>query len=234
MMSLWLTDKLPFKEVLLHPLVCDSEGNKMSKTRGNVIDPLEIIDGTQLDSLINKVKTSNLPKGEQDASIRKLKHEFADGIPVCGSDALRFGLLSYMVQSRSINLNINKIISLRQFCNKIWQSYKFAKPKLELIKDIERELNPVKQNFLNSWILSKLNKALVEINRSFKIYSLGEAANAFYAFWLYELCDVYLEATKPVFANGTAEEKDETALTLFVCLENGLRALHPMMPFISE
>ena len=79
-----------------------------------------------------------------------------------------------------------------------------------------------------------MNKALVEINRSFKIYSLGEAANAFYAFWLYELCDVYLEATKPVFANGTAEEKDETALTLFVCLENGLRALHPMMPFISE
>jgi len=123
-----------------------------------------------------------------------------------------------MVQSRSINLNINKIISLRQFCNKIWQSYKFVKPKLEFIKDIERELNPVKQNFLNSWILSKLNKALIEINKSFKIYSLGEAANAFYSFWLYELCDVYLEATKPVFVNGTTEEKDETALTLFVCL----------------
>lgn len=97
-----------------------------------------------------------------------------------------------MVQSRSINLNINKIVSLRQFCNKIWQSYKFIKPKLEFIKDIERELNPVKQNFLNSWILCKLNKALVDINRSFNTYSLGEAANAFHAFWLYELCDVYL------------------------------------------
>ena len=136
MMSLWLTDKLPFKEVLLHPLVCDSEGNKMSKSRGNVIDPLEVIDGKNLESLISKVKESNLPKGEQDASIRKLKHEFGEGIPVCGSDALRFGLLSYMVQSRSINLDIKKIINLRQFCNKIWQSYKFVKPKLEFIKDI--------------------------------------------------------------------------------------------------
>lgn len=90
-----------------------------------------------------------------------------------------------MVQSRSINLNINKIVALRQFCNKIWQSYKFVKPKLEFIKDIERELNPLKQNFLNSWILSKLNKVLVDINKSFSNYSLGEAANAFYVFWLY-------------------------------------------------
>lgn len=234
MMSLWLTDKLPFKEVLLHPMVCDSEGKKMSKSRGNVIDPLEIIDGTSLENLLNKVKNSTLPKAQQDASIRKQKHEFAKGIPECGSDALRFGLLSYMVQSRSINLNINKIISFRQFCNKIWQTFKFVKPKIDLIKNFDQELVPMKLNFLNSWILGKLNKMIKDINNNFDNYGLGEAANAFYNFWLYELCDNYLQATKPVFTNGSLEEKEITALTLFVCLENGLRALHPMMPFISQ
>ena len=234
MMSVWLTGKVPFKEVLLHPLVCDSEGNKMSKSRGNVIDPLEIIEGTTLQNLVSKIRNSNLPKGEQDASVKKLKHQFAQGIPQCGSDALRFGLLSYMVQSRSINLNINKIISLRNFCNKIWQTYKFTKPKIDLIKDFTRQLNPVKQNFLNSWILGKLNKLLVEVNSSFEKYTLGEAANSFHNFWQYELCDIYLEATKPIFISGSDEEKEVTALTLFMCLENGLRALHPMMPFISE
>jgi valyl-tRNA synthetase len=234
MMSLWLTDKLPFKEVLLHPMVCDSEGKKMSKSRGNVVDPLEIIDGTTLENLLNKVRSSNLPKAEQEASIRKQKHEFAQGIPECGSDALRFGLLSYMVQSRSINLNINKIVSFRQFCNKIWQTFKFVKPKIDLIKDFSAEINPTKQNFLNSWILGKLNKMITEVSGNFDRFSLGEAANSFYNFWLYELCDVYLEATKPVFTHGSKEEQEVTALTLFLCLENGLRALHPMMPFITE
>lgn len=203
MMSLWLTGKLPFKEVLLHPMVRDSEGCKMSKSRGNTVDPLEIIDGTTLDNLVAKVKSSTLPKGEQDSSIRKLKHEFSQGIPECGSDALRFGLLSYMVQSRNINLNINKIVSYRQFCNKIWQTFKFTKPKIDLITDFSKPLNPIKQNFLNSWILAKLNKAITDINSNFDKYALGEAANAFYNFWLYELCDVYLEATKPVFNTGS-------------------------------
>lgn len=203
MMSLWLTDKLPFKQVLLHPMVCDSEGKKMSKSRGNVVDPLEIIDGTTLENLLNKVKNSTLPKAEQDLSIRKQKHEFAQGIPECGSDALRFGLLSYMVQSRFINLNINKIVSFRQFCNKIWQTFKFIKPKFDLIKDFSQELNPTKQNFLNSWILGKMNKMVKEVNQSFEKFTLGEAANNFYNFWLYDLCDVYLEATKPVFVSGS-------------------------------
>lgn len=180
------------------------------------------------------MRTSNLPKGEQDNSIKKLKHEFPQGIPECGSDALRFGLLSYMVQSRSINLNINKIVSFRQFCNKIWQTYKFTKPKFDLITDFNRTLDPTKQNFLNSWILAKLNAMIIEINSSFERYALGESANSFFNFWQYELCDVYLEATKPIFVGGTQEEKELTALTLFVCLENGLRCLHPMMPFISE
>jgi len=123
-----------------------------------------------------------------------------------------------MVQSRSINLNINKIVSFRQFCNKIWQTFKFTKPKFDLIKDFSKELNPSKQNFLNSWILAKLNKLLLDVNRSFEKYSLGEASNSFYNFWQYELCDIYLEATKPIFTNGSEEEKELTAHSLFICL----------------
>jgi len=142
--------------------------------------------------------------------------------------------LSYMVQSRSINLNIKKIISYRQFCNKIWQTYKFTKPKFDLIKDFARELDPSKQNFLNSWILSRLNTMVSEINRSFEKYALGEVVGSFHNFWLYELCDIYLEATKPIFINGSEEEKELTALTLFTCLKDGLLCLHPLMPFISE
>lgn len=145
----------------------------MSKSRGNVVDPLEIIDGTTLDNLLNKIRNSTLPKAEQQASIRKQKHEFAQGIPECGSDALRFGLLSYMVQSRSINLNINKIVSFRQFCNKIWQTFKFVKPKIDLIKNFETDINPTKQNFLNSWILGKLNKTIKDINNNFNSFGLG-------------------------------------------------------------
>lgn len=140
MMSLWLTGKLPFKEVLLHPLICDSEGNKMSKSRGNVIDPLEIIEGTSLENLISKVRNSNLSKGEQDQSVKKLKQEFPQGISECGSDALRFGLLAYMAQSRTINLNINRVVSYRKFCNKIWNSFKFAMAKFEFIKDLNADL----------------------------------------------------------------------------------------------
>ena len=140
-----------------------------------------------------------------------------------------------MVQSRSINLNINRIVSYRQFCNKIWNSFKFAMTKFEHIKVFDPSLiDPSKENFLNSWILAKLHKTIRQVNQSFTTYTLGESANAFYNFWLYELCDVYLEATKPIFISGSPEEKGQTALVLFICLETGMRLLHPMMPFISE
>lgn len=107
--------------------------------------------------------------------------------------------------------------------------------KFVFIKNFDTTLiNPLNESFLNSWILCKLNKAIRLVNDNFEKYTLGEATNAFYNFWLYELCDVYLEATKPLFTNGTAEEKERAALTLFICLEAGIRLLHPLMPFISE
>lgn len=119
-MSLWLTGKLPFKNVFLHPIIRDKDGKKMSKSSGNVIDPVEIIDGTTLENLKKKVLEGNLPQSEIAKTIKSKEVDFPDGIPECGSDALRFGLLAYMQRALNINLDVLRIIGYRQFCNKIW------------------------------------------------------------------------------------------------------------------
>jgi len=140
-----------------------------------------------------------------------------------------------MVQSRSINLNISRIAGYREFCNKIWNTFKFGYRQFAEAKEYdEKTYNPNKLLFLNQWILAKLNKAIKGVINNYTKYLFGEAAMAFYSFWKYELCDIYLEATKPIF-NGTNEDhKRETSHVLFQCIETGLRLLHPMMPFLTE
>jgi len=125
MMSLELCDKLPFKTVLLHPMVKDEDGRKMSKAYGNVIDPLEVMDGCTLKTLTDKIKESNLPKKEIDKTVKAKTEVFPQGIPECGTDALRFGLLSYMT-STSINLSVPKVVAYKHFCNKLWNITKFS------------------------------------------------------------------------------------------------------------
>jgi valyl-tRNA synthetase len=235
MMSLWLTDKLPFKTVYLHPIVCDKDGEKMSKSKGNVIDPLEVIEGTPLDKLLQKLKDGNLPKNELEKSLKKKELDFPEGIPECGSDALRFGLLSYMIQSGSVNLDILVIKGYRQFCNKIWNTFIFGYKQFSTVKEYhEGNYSPAKCSFLNSWILGKLDKAINGVNSTYGKYEFGQATKIFHNFWLYELCDIYIEATKPVFSGTNEDLKKETSHTLFQCIETGLRLLHPMMPFITE
>jgi len=125
MMSLELCDKLPFKTVFLHPMVKDEEGRKMSKAYGNVIDPLEVMDGCTLKTLTEKISTSNLAEKERKKTIEAKTKVFPEGIPQCGTDALRFGLLSYMVGS-SINLSVPTVVGYRNFCNKLWNIFKFS------------------------------------------------------------------------------------------------------------
>jgi len=125
MMSLELTDKLPFKTVYLHPMVRDEEGGKMSKSKGNVIDPLEVMDSCELEVLLQKLYDSNLPESEIKKAIVQKKKDFPTGIPECGTDALRFALMSYMVQS-SINLDVKRVVGYREFGNKLWNIVKFA------------------------------------------------------------------------------------------------------------
>jgi len=125
MMSLELTDKLPFHTVFLHNMVRDEEGGKMSKSKGNVIDPLEVMDGCTLDTLLQKLYESNLPASEIEKNVASREKDFPDGIPECGTDALRFSLLNYMIQS-NINLDVKRVVGYRNFCNKLWNINKFA------------------------------------------------------------------------------------------------------------
>ena len=140
MLSLLLTNKLPFNTVFLHPMIRDSQGQKMSKSKGNVIDPLEVINGISLEGLIAKLHAGNLQPKEIKRSETVLKKEFKDGIPACGCDALRLGLIAYMRQGRNINLDLNRVIGYRQFANKIWNCTKFALDKWAL--DIDGKNTP--------------------------------------------------------------------------------------------
>ncbi|ORM40217.1 putative valine-tRNA ligase [Babesia sp. Xinjiang] len=239
MMSLHLVGKLPFSTVYLHPLVRDARGEKMSKSKGNVLDPLEVIEGATLDSLIEKLHNSSLPQGEIKKAIVLQKQQFPQGIPACGADALRLGLLSLTRQNRAILLDVNKIICSKHFGNKIWNALKFAMPK---IKDINIDIHsePQTLQWEDHWILTKLNEYIAKVTTAFENYQFGDAVQAAYDFWLYQLCDVYLELIKPRLPSFKETVSDKGAViegavyALSCSFSVGLRLLHPIMPFITE
>ena len=236
MMSLCLTDKLPFHTVFLHPMVRDEEGQKMSKSKGNVIDPLEVMDSCALDVLLKKLEDSNLPVSEIKRAKNLKKKDFPDGIPECGTDALRFALLAYMVQS-SINLDVKHVVGYREFCNKLWNIIKFGlsnfpadfKPRKNGVKGIEKQLS-----LSDKWILTRLSLLVESTNANFETFKLGEMVNNLYDFWKKELAAVYLEAIKPIMKGQDAKKKEAALNTLYICLDYGLKMLHPSMPFITE
>lgn len=197
-MAYYLTDKqIPFKEVFLHSIVRDEKGEKMSKSKGNVIDPLEIINGCSLDVLLDKIKNSALSDKEKTSATVSRKKDFAAGIPECGTDALRFGLLNYIHHGKDINLDLNVLISLRQFCNKIWNSYKFA--MMNVGSDFKYDpaaIQADKLNLADKWILTKLNKATSDINKQLEGYFFSEATSTFQVLWVDCFCDYYLEYSK--------------------------------------
>ncbi|KAL4446025.1 hypothetical protein ABPG74_011017 [Tetrahymena malaccensis] len=234
MMGLLLLNKLPFKDVFLHPMIRDSQGEKMSKSKGNVIDPLEIIDGCNLKTLIQKIQEGNLDKKEMNRAVQLKSKEYPEGFPECGSDALRYGLLAYMQQPRSINLDIKQIIGYREFCNKIWQSSKFGLMYIPRDFKYNRSFEYDQLIFINKWILFRFNKAVKDVNQYFDKYDFGNVTIAFQNFWRDILCDIYLEAIKPIIYGTDEVQKNQTINTLFFVLESGLRLLHPMMPFLSE
>ncbi|CDR96648.1 valyl-tRNA synthetase, putative [Babesia bigemina] len=238
MMSLHLMGKLPFSKVYLHPLVRDARGEKMSKSKGNVLDPLEVIEGTTLESLNEKITNSSLPAGEIKKAIALQKQQFPQGIPACGTDALRLGLLSLTRQNRAILLDVNKIISCRHFGNKIWNALKFAMPKIQGLR-VDMGTVPSTLQWEDRWILLKLNEYIAKVTEAFENYQFGDAVQAAYDFWLYQLCDVYLEVVKPrlpsfkdVAEVGPVVEGAIYALNSSFSV--GLRLLHPIMPYITE
>eukprot|EP01022_Parablepharisma_sp_SALTPOND_P000803 TRINITY_DN105074_c1_g1_i1.p1 TRINITY_DN105074_c1_g1~~TRINITY_DN105074_c1_g1_i1.p1 ORF type:complete len:1027 (+),score=129.76 TRINITY_DN105074_c1_g1_i1:1225-4305(+) len=235
MMSLTLHDKLPFNTVFLHNLVKDAQGQKMSKSKGNVIDPLEIINGCSLEVLLKKVKESNLPQKEIDRCINLRKKEFPDGIPQCSSDSLRFSLLAYMNQGTNINLDIKRVVGYRHFCNKLWNAVKFA--LMYIPKDFKpaSDLLQLPLSFADKWVLSALSDTVREVNEDYESFNFGNAMNSLHDFWLHKLCDVYLEAVKPSLqAKADPKVMNAAHNTLYKCVHAGLRLLHPAMPFITE
>lgn len=230
-----LMGKLPFKEVFLHPIVRDAHGRKMSKSLGNVIDPMDVIEGIQLEDLHSQLYDSNLDPKEVKKAIEGQKQDYPTGIPECGTDAMRFALCSYMTQGRDINLDILRVQGYRFFCNKLWNATRFA---LMYLGDQEKysviEALTGTESNMDLWILSKLSTAISVCNKSFESYEFADVTSALYQFWLYDLCDVYLESVKPVFQSGTDEAKLSARRTLYTCLELGLKLISPVMPFISE
>uniref|UniRef100_A0AAQ6A519 valine--tRNA ligase n=1 Tax=Amphiprion ocellaris TaxID=80972 RepID=A0AAQ6A519_AMPOC len=220
MMGLKLTGKLPFKEVYLHAVVRDAHGRKMSKSLGNVIDPLDVITGISLEGLHAQLTDSNLDPLEVEKAKQGQKSDYPNGIPECGTDALRFALCAYTSQGRDINLDVNRILGYRHFCNKLWNAVKFA------MKTLGDNFVPLeKESVSDRWILSRLSAAVGLCDAGFKAYDFPGITTAIYNFWLYELCDVYLVR---IF------EKHWANLTLYTCLEVGLRLLSPLMPFVTE
>lgn len=236
MMSLELTDKLPFETVFLHPMVRDENGQKMSKSKGNVIDPLEVIDSCSLDVLIKKLTDSNLPVQEIAKASRAKAELFPAGIPACGSDGLRFTMLAYMVQS-SINLDVSRVVGYKEFCNKLWNINRLAislfpegfKPLTEGPAVIAGDLS-----LSDKWILTRLSKLVGETNAHFEAYKFGEMVQGLYDFWWKELADIYCEAIKPVMRSDNEKAKLAALNTLYICLDYGIKMLSPTMPYLTE
>lgn len=237
MMGIGLTGKLPFKTVLLHSLVRDKKGRKMSKSLGNVIDPLEVINGAALQNLESKIRNSNLAEKEVERAIADQREDYPKGIPECGADALRIGLLAYMTQGGDINLDVSRVIGYRNFCNKLWNATRFALGNLggDFIFKAEMLSRAIELSEpLDLWILSRLNATSAEVNKAFESFNLGDAVSTTYRFWMSELCGIYLEGIKPVMRGDDEEKKASAKTILFECLSAGLRMLHPMMPFVTE
>jgi len=234
MMGMQLTGKVPFKQVYLHAMVRDAHGRKMSKSLGNVIDPTDVIDGISLEALQESLKSGNLDEKEIKKAMDGQKTDFPDGIPECGTDALRFALVSYTSQGRDINLDILRVNAYRQWCNKLWNAIRFAMTNLGENFSPTPKLDVYSLPLPARWILSRFSAASKAVNKSMTEFAFSTATTAVYAFWQYDLCDVFIEVIKPILQGTDAQAKCDVRDALYVALEGGLRLLHPFMPFVTE
>ncbi|KAK7840982.1 valine--trna ligase [Quercus suber] len=196
---------VPFRKVYLHPMIRDAHGRKIFKSLGNVIDPLEVIDGISLEGLHKMLVEGNLDPKELTVAKEGQVKDFPNGIPECGTDALRFALISYTAQSDKINLDIQRVVGYHQWCNKLWNAVRFAISKFGNDYVLPANVNPDKLPFSCQWILSLLSKAISKTVTALELYELSDAASTVYSWWQYQLCDVFIEAIKPFFAGNDSE-----------------------------
>ncbi|PID46761.1 MAG: valine--tRNA ligase [Proteobacteria bacterium] len=231
----FMDGEVPFKEVYIHGLVRDAQGQKMSKSKGNVIDPLDVIQGISLPELLEK-RTSNLMQAHTKDSIAKAtKRQFPEGIPAFGTDALRFTFAALASTGRDVRFDLQRIEGYRNFCNKLWNAARYVLMQTE-DKDIGLN-NPHREcSQADRWIISRLQTTTAEVTEHYEKYRFDLAAKALYEFTWHEYCDWYLELSKPVlFADDVSEAaKHGTRYTLVSVFESILRLLHPIMPYITE
>ncbi|MGH8131189.1 MAG: valine--tRNA ligase [Steroidobacteraceae bacterium] len=232
MMGLRFTGEVPFREVYVHGLIRDHEGQKMSKSKGNVIDPLDIVDGLGLDDLVMKRTTGLMQPHLAPAIERATRRQFPDGIAAHGTDALRFTFASLATLSRDLRFDLGRVEGYRNFCNKLWNAARFVM----LSTEKDEGPGPEVLSQYDRWIRSRLQLAISSVVDCFRSYRFDLAAQAVYEFTWYEFCDWYIECSKTVLQSETssAEEHRGTRRTLIETLETLLRLLHPLMPFITE
>ena len=234
MFGIHFMGKAPFRRVLLHGLVVDETGDKMSKVKGNTLDPLDLIHGADFRSVVEKA----LPGAPFDEAFAKFKKsypsvaELGQGFPKYGTDSLRFALCSYSPQAQRIALSPKRIEGYRHFCNKIYNAVRYS---LTYVADVTPNREPPAPDLaVNRWILSRLARAVEQSSAGIEGFRLDEGSSALYHFFWDELCDWYLELTKITFSSGDESAKQETRAVLAHVLEASLRALHPYAPFVTE
>ncbi len=235
MMGIKFMGDVPFREVYIHGLVRDSEGQKMSKSKGNILDPLDLIDGIDLEQLVQKRTTGMMRPKDAEKITKQTRKHFPEGIDSYGTDALRFTFASLATQGRGINFDVGRITGYRNFCNKIWNASRYVMMNLDAseldVNDEDRELG-----LAEHWINARFSQAVDQVNTGIATYRFDLAAQAIYEFIWDEYCDWYLELSKTTLTDDTATEirKRGTLFTLVNILEQLLRLMHPFMPFITE
>jgi len=232
MMSLKFTGEIPFRQVYITGMVRDAEGQKLSKTKGNGLDPLDLVDGISLEDLIAK-RTTNLTQPEMAPAIEKaIRKEFPNGVPSYGTDAMRFTYCALASAGRNLRFNLNRIEGYRNFCNKLWNAARFV---LMNTQDAELE-GEVELSLADRWILSRSHHLLKDSERALNTYRFDLYANAVYEFAWHEYCDWYIELTKPVLWDESVDPRVVRGArqTLLGVLDILLRAAHPVIPFITE
>jgi valyl-tRNA synthetase len=230
MMGLKFMDDVPFRTVYIHGLIRDGHGQKMSKSKGNVLDPIDLIEGIELDPLVQK-RTTGLMQPQMAPAIEKAtRQEFPDGISAFGTDALRFTFASLATTGRDIRFDLGRIEGNRNFCNKLWNAARFVLMQTEG----QQATESASPDVIDRWILSRMNRMIAEVETQFAAYRLDLAAQALYEFIWNEYCDWYLEFAKAALQTDDEAAAASTRHTLLNVLETSLRTLHPIMPFITE